>query len=250
MSISSSWVRPGGVDEARLRAACAQLAEALSALHAAGKVHRDIKPSNVLVDGDGHVWLLDFGLVADRRQPANVEGDGDVEGVVGTAQYMAPEQAAAHAPVGPAADWYSVGVVLYESLTGQVPYAGTSRRVLADKRRGLPPDLAALEAAPPELAQLCRELLQHDPTARPDGAAVLARLSSRARLPDGPATLDGRIRPSSVAPRSSRRSSAPLAGPWPARRPSPTSAASRASARRGWCATSSSGSPRRRDPRY
>src|SRR5579883_2826523 len=102
--------RPHAFDPDKLRRSFAQLAGALRALHLAGKVHRDIKPSNVLVADDGRVVLVDFGLLFDAAGPPPEDT------VVGTARYMAPEQAANEA-VGPPADWYSFGVVLYECLT-------------------------------------------------------------------------------------------------------------------------------------
>ncbi|HEX4456341.1 MAG TPA: serine/threonine-protein kinase, partial [Polyangia bacterium] len=117
-----SWVRPPSLpsdkfDEARLRAAFAQLATGLAALHARGLVHRDVKPSNVLVAEDGRVVVLDFGVVAEVS--AHEEGGG----VVGTAAYMAPEQAAG-GPLGAAADWYAFGAVLHQALTGVLPFSG------------------------------------------------------------------------------------------------------------------------------
>jgi hypothetical protein len=158
------------VDEARARAAFGQLARGLHALHEAGKVHRDVKPSNVLVTAEGRVVVLDFGLVENAAQ---VERDFLV---VGTARYMAPEQAAGEA-VGPAADWYSVGVMLYLVLTGSFPFRPSSQVRPSSRRRGDAPSPSVLFAGlPPELEALCVDLLRVDPAARPSGAEVLRRL--------------------------------------------------------------------------
>jgi serine/threonine protein kinase len=119
-------------DEARLRGALPQLVAGLSTLHDAGLVHRDIKPGNVLVTAEGRVVILDFGLVADAS-PARAD-----LGVVGTIGYMAPEQTT-DAPVGPAADWYAVGVMLFETLTGRLPFMGTPDDILEQKQRAEPP---------------------------------------------------------------------------------------------------------------
>ena len=124
-------MRPGGaLDEVRLRATLTQLAEGLIALHAAHKVHRDIKPSNMLVTETGRVVLLDFGLAADVDARRAIPRSD----VVGTIAYMAPEQAAG-VSVAPAADWYALGVVLFEALTGRLPFPGTAMEVLIAKQR-------------------------------------------------------------------------------------------------------------------
>ena len=122
-----------GFDEARLRAALAQLATGLHALHGAGIVHRDVKPSNVLVTGSGRAVLLDFGLVVqDERDPASIPE------IVGTMAYMAPEQGLG-LEVGPAADWYALGVTLYEALTGQLPHTGSTPVKTLLAKQALPP---------------------------------------------------------------------------------------------------------------
>jgi serine/threonine protein kinase len=160
---------PGGAppifDEPRLRAGLAQLARGLLALHAAGKIHRDVKPSNILVTEDERVVVLDFGLATSVEHSAT-ESDSNV---VGTALYMAPEQALG-GKVGPEADWYSAGVVLYEALVGVPPFLGPNLQVLMDKQRIAPPE-PKLErpGIPDDLNDLAVELLRFDPAARPSG---------------------------------------------------------------------------------
>jgi serine/threonine protein kinase len=119
----SSTRRPcGRLDEARLRDVLPQLADALHTIHNAGIVHCDLKPSNVLVTAEGRVVVLDFGLVSERSlvpasEEASVEWSGDDLVVLGTPAYMAPEQTTPQ-HVTAAADWYSLGVMLYEALIG------------------------------------------------------------------------------------------------------------------------------------
>jgi eukaryotic-like serine/threonine-protein kinase len=150
-------------DEKKLRDGLVQLLGALGALHATGRVHRDIKPDNVLVQPDGRVVLLDFGLVT-QSDPGQLSVHYNP---VGTAAYMAPEQAAGLA-VGPEADWYSVGVLLFEALTGTPPFTGTFNQILLAKHGQEAPRPRALQAVVPEdLDALCVGLLSHDPSLRP-----------------------------------------------------------------------------------
>lgn len=179
-------------DEPRLRSAMRQLAEGLLALHAAGKVHRDIKPSNMRITPEGRVVLLDFGLVT--------EAFGDRTrtdaSVVGTTYYMAPEQGFSQ-PVGAPADWYSVGVVLYEALTGRVPFGGHPMEVLLNKQRlDPPPPRILVPAVPQDLDLLCCELLRRIPEERPTGRELLRRLRT-----DGEPALVPALEPEAVPPR-------------------------------------------------
>ncbi len=167
------WCRPAGVrDDARLRSATRQLVGGLNALHAAGIVHRDIKPSNVLVDARGRVALLDFGLAAELDRDGSELGQ-----MCGTAAYMAPEQASGD-PLGPAADWYSVGALIYEAATGRAPFEGPFMQVLVAKQTAEPAAPSGIDpSCPEELDQLCLALLSTDQARRPDGAGILARLA-------------------------------------------------------------------------
>ena len=163
-------------DESRLRPTLKQLAEGLQALHGFGMVHRDVKPTNVMVTDDGRVKLLDFGLVAAERVATMSDRRSVEGGVVGTAAYMAPEQAAG-GEVTPATDWYAVGVLVFEALTGAVPFSGPILQVLMDKQQRPSPSPSSLvRQTPPDLATLCDALLERDPTRRPDGSQILQRL--------------------------------------------------------------------------
>ncbi|MBL9013023.1 MAG: protein kinase, partial [Myxococcales bacterium] len=157
--------------ERRLRAALRQLATGLTTLHHANMIHRDIKPSNVMVTREGRVVLLDFGLVADGRAQLSDTS------IVGTAAYMSPEQALSRPP-GPASDWYSVGVMLYEALTGRLPIdAKTPLEIMMKKQHRRPP--RRVQGAPEDLSKICVALLSPDPAARPTGAYALRAFDAR-----------------------------------------------------------------------
>jgi eukaryotic-like serine/threonine-protein kinase len=172
----------GDYDENKLRDSLMQLANALCALHAAGLVHRDLKPSNVLVESSGRVVLLDFGFVEPSAADAAPTRH---HAIVGTPVYMAPEQAVQD-DVGPAADWYSFGVILYEALTQQLPHDGdTALAVMLAKQRCDAPRVSSIAPdVPPDLEALCADLLRLEPAKRPTGDVVLRRLGRREGVRD------------------------------------------------------------------
>ncbi|HEY7508673.1 MAG TPA: AAA family ATPase, partial [Vicinamibacteria bacterium] len=162
----------GAVDLDRLRHALPQLAEGVRALHGAGKLHRDIKPSNVMVTREGRVVLLDFGLVAEIAPARTHTVDA-----VGTPAYMSPEQVAG-LPLNEASDWYNVGALLFQSLTGQLPFTGPAPEVMRRKQQAEPPRPREVAAGvPADLDDLCWRLLRRDPAQRPSGADVLKALT-------------------------------------------------------------------------
>jgi eukaryotic-like serine/threonine-protein kinase len=166
----ADWVRPGGhPDLWRLRAALVQLIRAVNFIHEAGKLHCDLKPSNVLCTSEGRVVVLDFGLVTALFGNAAQTMAGDF--IRGTPAYMAPEQAAGKRALE-ASDFYAIGVMLFEALTGTLPFTGTTGEVLAAKQRDDPPSPGSFAAAPlpTDLEDLCMRLLARDPGDRPDRA--------------------------------------------------------------------------------
>jgi serine/threonine-protein kinase len=151
----------------------AQSARALGAAHAAGIVHRDIKPGNLLITLDGQVKITDFGI-ARAALAAHLTQTGMV---MGTAQYVSPEQASAR-PVTSAADIYSLGVVAYECLAGQPPFTAEVPIALALAHvRQQPPPLP--DDVPTPVAALIGQMLAKEPADRPASAqAVAARASA------------------------------------------------------------------------
>jgi eukaryotic-like serine/threonine-protein kinase len=175
-------------DLTRLRSALRQLVAAVAAIHEAGKLHRDIKPSNVLVTESGRVVVLDFGLVSSTTQIESHEAAAEhtIGGAVfGTPAYMSPEQAAGE-QVGKASDWYSVGCMLYEALTGELPFEGSVLEILKRKDEGEPPAPSELvRGVPEDLNDLCCALLRRRPEERPT-SAELQRIFQTSSLPPSP----------------------------------------------------------------
>ncbi|MGI9470257.1 MAG: serine/threonine-protein kinase, partial [Rubripirellula sp.] len=147
-----------------------QLVMGVNELHRVGKLHSDIKPSNVMVTTDGRVAVLDFGLIAEIER----DEDGRIKTVVqGTPFYMAPEQAACR-PLTEASDWYAVGVMLYELLTGRLPFYGKPEKAMLRKQYDVPVHPSRRQpGVPKELCELCMALLEIDPANRPSAADIL-----------------------------------------------------------------------------
>jgi serine/threonine protein kinase len=198
------WV-PGETLEARLRGTgvtvaesvviARQVAAALAFAHGRGVVHRDIKPSNLIFpDGDlERAMVLDFGVARSVSQAGSLTETGSV---VGTPSYMAPEQVRGDRDVGPAADVFALGCVLYECVTGRLTFEGL--RFLALRAKILlwdpPPARIVATEVPFELDQLLSRMLAKLPAERPrDGAALIPLLAALAAI-EAP-----------VAPRRTRR---------------------------------------------
>jgi serine/threonine protein kinase len=168
--------RTGGVSEIYfngVRDNFRQLALAIAVLHQHGVVHRDIKPSNIMITSEGRVVLLDFGLVVEIARDDSI----DRKTVVGTPGYMAPEQIRASTPTA-AGDWYGFGVLLFQALTGQMPFTAPSPLDVMDLQIHSDPPLAAemLPGAPRDLTSLADECIRRDPLDRPYDSEVLRRL--------------------------------------------------------------------------
>ncbi|RKS06516.1 serine/threonine-protein kinase [Nocardiopsis sp. Huas11] len=156
-----------------------QAAQALAAAHARGVVHRDIKPGNLLVTGDGQLKLTDFGIArGDMSVTLTQTGM-----VMGTAQYISPEQALGR-PASSASDLYALGVVAYECLAGTPPFTGDSPVALAlAHTRDEPPELP--DHVPAEVDDLVAALLVKDPQERPSSASEVAHMAAVIRSDAG-----------------------------------------------------------------
>ena len=192
-----------------------QVCEALAVAHAAGIVHRDIKPGNVLIRPDGQVKVTDFGI-AHRTGDTALTGTGMV---LGTAQYLSPEQASGQAAT-PASDVYATGVLLYQLLTGAVPFEGDSPLAvaLAHVRDDVPPVRQLAPEVPAAVAAVVARATAKDPEQRYPSAQQMADAlrGTPTQQPDafaaGPATMP------MTAPMTgpTGRSTAPLPPPAPA----------------------------------
>ncbi len=161
----------GRLGVAPTMAIASQLAHSLSVAHEQGVIHRDIKPQNLLLDQAGVLKVMDFGIARLAEGPSSLT---EVGMVVGTPDYMSPEQMLGE-QVTERSDLYSVGVVLFECLTGRLPFLASSTvALIAKSLREAPPDPASLNPeVPPNLGALVLRLLAKDPGERPATAREL-----------------------------------------------------------------------------
>lgn len=177
-ALSTILERDGALSADKTLDIVAQTASALQAAHAAGLVHRDIKPGNLLITPDGRVKITDFGIarIADQV-PLTATGQ-----VMGTVQYLSPEQASGH-PASPATDVYSLGIVAYECLTGKRPFTGESQVAIAMAQiNEKPPPMPA--TVPMPVQNLVMAMIAKKPSDRPSSAATVSRAAQALRRGD------------------------------------------------------------------
>jgi serine/threonine protein kinase len=184
----------GDLDPRRSVRLLAQVAYALDAAHEAGLIHRDIKPQNILIGKGDHAYLADFGLIK-APDEARLTGTGQF---IGTIDYVAPEQIQGD-PATPASDCYALAGVLYECLTGEVPFPKPSEAATLHAHVMSPPPTVSERRPdlPPALDAVIAEGMAKDPWSRPSLAAELIQAASRALSSSAthlapPAPADGR----------------------------------------------------------
>src|SRR5439155_4713477 len=162
--------RPPPLDAARL---IADLADILQYAHDRGVIHRDVKPSNILIGEDGRPHLMDFGLAKRDAGDISVTMDGQV---LGTPAYMSPEQARGEGKkVDGRSDVYSLGVIFYQLLTGELPFRGNTRMLLHQVLHDEPRAPRSLnDSIPRDVQTICQKAMAKEPKRRYQTAGELA----------------------------------------------------------------------------
>jgi serine/threonine-protein kinase len=173
--------REAPIETARAVSIMLQVSDAVAAAHEVGIIHRDLKPSNILVTQSANqpavVKVLDFGIA--KLASDKLDDDTTLaqrETIIGTPRYMAPEQSNGF-ELNPAADVYSLGVILYEMLTGMAPFTGSTPTEIAQKHANDPPHSPReiVAAIPEEVERVVLHALEKSPTDRPANAAEFRR---------------------------------------------------------------------------
>jgi hypothetical protein len=167
-SLADRLARDGALPEREAARIAAEIGEALFHAHQRGVVHRDVKPGNILIAADGRARLVDFGiarLLDEAAERLTMTGT-----VMGTLRYMAPEQLAG-GEIGPRADLWALGAVLYEMLVGRPPFSAPNQVALADEQRTVVPDLGGVNAG---LASIAAASLAVEPEDRPRHVGAVA----------------------------------------------------------------------------
>jgi len=186
-SLADELERVGPLPIERVLTVAVAVCSGLAAAHAASVVHRDLKPENVLLGRDGSIKVTDFGIAT-----AQVDVRA-TQGISGTPAYMAPEQVTADPKIDARADVYAFGLMLYEMLSGDIPWKGDSALAVASARLlAPPPDVRTVRAdVPASLAELVLRCMAKDRDARPTDArdllATLTRLARASEPPPAPA---------------------------------------------------------------
>ena len=164
-----------------------QILSALEHAHAAGLIHRDLKPSNILFTdlNATHLKLIDFGI-AKSLNPSPNNGPVTQTGlVIGTVQYMAPEQLRQNLPIGPASDLYATGILFYQFLSGDTPFKGSQAEIAAGHLYQSPPELEASLAIPPAVTDWLQTALSKEPADRfPNAMTMRIELAKAMGTPE------------------------------------------------------------------
>ena len=198
----SEAIEEGGMEYDRAARIARELAEALAYAHEQGIVHRDVKPHNIMLDEQDHAHLMDFGLAARADEAAKLTNDG---AILGTPAYMSPEQAAGQqGDATPAMDQYAAGVVLYEMLTGRVPFDGLPAAIMYKVLNEEPPPITLVrKRISKDLETICRTAMSRRAEDRYAGCQAMA--DDLRRWGDGESISARRLTPVERLRRFARR---------------------------------------------
>ena len=204
--LKSGIRKHGALDSRKVAQIGSQIAQALSVAHRHDIIHRDIKPQNIMVQPDGNIKVMDFGIA--RAKNSSLTTDNSV---LGTAHYVSPEQSTGK-PLGPTTDIYSLGIVMYEAATGRVPFAGDDAISVAMKQVNEAPQPPSLinPNVDPALEAIILRCMEKNPADRYQSADELARalrdfIAGRATIPSNTSASPRIVTPPQPTSRLDRR---------------------------------------------